>query len=150
MKKFVSFVLCVLMLHAFSLVSLATDSSLERAKKAQLAAEVKSGISQLGTGKSSIVRVVLYDKTKYHGYITEIGNDSFVVDDAKTGNKAEIAYPEVKGVKGKNFSTATKIGIGVAIAAPIAVIIAIVSNGKDDNNEGPFDPRCVGVRAPCP
>ena len=63
---------------------------------------------QLGAGKSAVVRVVLYDKTKYYGYITETGNDSFVVADAKTGNKAEIAYQEVKGVKGNNFSSAVK------------------------------------------
>ena len=104
MKKFISFVLCVLTLQAFSLVSLATDTALERAKRVQLTAEVKRGVAQLGAGKSAVVRVVLYDKTKYQGYITEIGNDSFVVADAKTGNKAEIAYQEVKGVKGNNFS----------------------------------------------
>ncbi len=72
--------LSVLLLHALSLTSLATDSVLERAKKAQLAAEVKAGVAQLGTGKSSVIRVVLNDKTKYHGYITEIGEDSFVVE----------------------------------------------------------------------
>ncbi len=119
---------------------------MEKAKKSALAAQVKRGISQLGTGKSSVVRVALYDKTKYHGYITEIGNDSFVVADAKTGKTAEIVYPEVKGVKGSNFSTAAKIGIGVAIAAAVAIFIAIVANGKEDNN-APFDPRCGSIKA---
>ena len=147
MKKFLSLALSVLLLHVSSLVSFGDESPLEKAKKAQLASEVKAGIAHLGTGKSSVVRVVLYDKTKHHGYITEITDEHFVVADAKTGRTAPIAYPEVKGVKGNNFSTGAKIGIGVAMAAAVAIIIAVVASG-DDDNEAPFDPRCV--RAPCP
>ena len=109
MKKSLSLVLSVLLLHTFSLASPATNSPLEKSKKALLASKVKAGVAQLGTGKFAVVRVVLYDKTKYHGYITEIGEDSFVVADAKTGATAPIAYPEVKGVKGSNFSTGAEV-----------------------------------------
>src|SRR5918998_2624267 len=123
MKKFLSLTLSVLLLHVSSSAGLANESPLERAKKAQLAAEVKAGIAYLGTGKSSVVRVVLYDKTKYHGYITEISDDGFVLADAKTGATAPIAYPEVKGIKGNNLSTGAKIGIGVAITAAVVGII---------------------------
>lgn len=147
-KKALSLALAALLLHAFSYISFAYTNSTEEAKKAKLSAQVKAGVRQIGTGKSSVVRVVLYDKTKYHGYITEIGEEGFVVADAKTGATAPIAYPEVKGIKGNNFSTGAKIGIGVTIAAVIALVIAVVANGND-NEEAPFDPRC-GIRAPCP
>lgn len=148
MKKSLSFALTALLIHTFSYVSFGSPKLSEAAKKAMLATQVRAGVKQIGTGKSSVVRVVLYDKTKYHGYITEIGEEGFVVADAKTGETAPITYPEVKGIKGNNFSTGAKIGIGVAIAAVIAIIIAVVANG-DNNDEAPFDPRC-GVRAPCP
>lgn len=147
-KKALSLALATLLLHTFSYASFGFNNSKEDAKKAKLSAQVKAGVRQIGMGKSSIVRVVLYDKTKYHGYITEIGDEGFVVADAKTGATAPIAYPEVKGIKGNNFSTGAKIGIGLSIAAVIALVIAVVANG-DDNEEAPFDPRC-GVRAPCP
>ena len=150
MKKYLSLILSVVLLHAFSFASLAKDSSLEKTKKALLASRVKAGVTQLGTGKSSVIRVVLHDKTKYHGYITEIGEDGFVVADAKTGATAPIAYPEVKGIKGNNFSTGAKIGLGVAIAAAVVIIIVAMAN---DSNKRPDQPTCTQaaqVGVPCP
>lgn len=150
MRKSLALILSVLLLHAFTLASPATDSRLENNKKALLASKVKAGVAQLGTGKSSVVRVVLYDKSKYHGYITEIGEDSFVVADAKTGATAPIAFNEVKGIKGSSFSTGAKIGIGVGIAAAIAIIVAVVANGDDDNLEESPCTRQAQIGVPCP
>ncbi len=59
MKKCVSLVLSVFLLHAFSLASLATNNSLENSKNALLASQVKAGVAQIGAGKASVVRVVL-------------------------------------------------------------------------------------------
>ncbi|MCA1626406.1 MAG: hypothetical protein LC742_00335, partial [Acidobacteria bacterium] len=87
--------------------------------------------------------------TKYHGYITEIKEDSFVVADAKTGATAPIRYGEVKGIKGNNFSEGTTIGIGVAIAAAIAVIAVAASRDDDDEPESPCT-RTAVVGMPCP
>ena len=148
MNKILSLILSVLLLHAFSPGSLATDSPLERSKKALLAQQVKAGVAHLGTGKSSVVRVVLYDKTKYHGHITEIGEDSFVIADAKTGATAPITYREVKGIKGNNLSTGAKVGIGVGIAAAVAIVIAIVAGRDDERQDSPC--RATGVTTPCP
>jgi hypothetical protein len=150
MRKFLSLVLTALLLHALSFAPLAADSPRERAKKALLASQVKAGIAELGTGKTAVVRVVLYDKTRYHGYITEIGEDSFVVADAKTGATAPIGYGEVKGIKGNNLSTGAKIGIGIAIAAAVGIVIAIVAGRDNDDDDIPecTSPAQVGV--PCP
>ncbi|HEY0006475.1 MAG TPA: hypothetical protein VGB17_16960 [Pyrinomonadaceae bacterium] len=145
MKKYLSIALSMLMLHAISYAPLASETPKEKAKKAMLVSQVKAGVSSLGTGTSSRVRVLLYDKTRYDGYITEIAEDHFVVKDAKTGATAPIAYPEVKGIKGNNLSTGAKIGIGVAIAAAVGIVAALVANG-DDERSG--DPRCVTT--PCP
>lgn len=147
MKKYLSLMLSVLLLHAFSYASLASETPKDKAKKAMLASQVKAAVAYLGTGKSSVVRVVLYDKTKYHGYITEIAEDNFVVADAKTGATALIAYPEVLGIKGNNLSTGAKIGIGVAIAAAVVIIAAIISSRDNDESRSG---QIICVTTPCP
>ena len=147
MKKYFSLILSVLLLHTFSYASLASEPSKDEVKKAMLASQVKAAVASLGTGKSAMVRVVLDDKTKYHGHITEISGDYFVVADAKTGAAAPIAYSEVKGIKGDNLSTGAKIGIGVAIAAAVIVVFAVVA-GRD-NNQSPSG-QIICVTSPCP
>ena len=147
MKRYFSVALAVVLLHTFSYAPLATETPREKARKALLTSEVKAGIKSLGTGTSSRVRVLLYDKTSYHGYITEIAEDLFVVADAKTGATAPIAYPEVKGIKGNNLSTGAKIGIGIAIAAAVAVVVAIIASSGDDNGQSG---QIICVTAPCP
>lgn len=151
MKNSLPFALAVLMLHAFSFAPRAHETNKEKAKGAMLAAEVKAGVASIGTGKSTRVRVRLGDKTEYHGYIIEIEDEHFVIADAKTGATAPIAYHEVKGIKGNNLSTGTKVGIGVAVtAAALAVVIGVVrARGRDD--ERPESPcRLSGVTTPCP
>jgi hypothetical protein len=147
MKKILSFLLSALMLHTASFTVLANETPKEKAKRALLAAEVKRGVAAIGTGKSSRVRVLLDDKTKYHGYITEIGEDHFVVADAKTGMTAPIAYMEVKGIKGNNLSTGAKIGIGVSIAAAVVIIAAILASSSDDDDRP--NGQIICVTAPC-
>ena len=150
MKKGLAFALVLMMLHASGLAPLANETPKEKAKRAMLASEVKAGVAAIGTGKSARVRVRLVDKTEYHGYVTEIAEDHFVVADAKTGATAPIYYPEVKGIKGNNLSTGAKIGIGVGIAAAVAIIIAVI-RGRPREEEGPDTP-CgrAGVTSPCP
>lgn len=148
MKKYMAIALSMLMLHTFSYALLAVETPKERAKKAMLAAEVKAGVARLGTGTSSRVRVLLQDKTKYHGYIAEIAEDHFVVADAKTGALAPVGYAEVKGIKGNNLSTGAKIGIGVAIAAAVGIIAAIIMSKSNDDNKQSGQIICVTT--PCP
>lgn len=150
MKKSLSLVLSLLMLHAFSLAPLAEDTPLERSRASLLASRVKAGVAHLGAGKFAVVRVALRDKTKYHGRITMIGDDSFVVADAKTGATALIEYREVAGIKGNNFSTGAKIGIGIAVAGAIAIIVAALTRGDDDETNGSPCTGTAQVTTPCP
>ena len=63
-------------------------------------------------------------------YISEVGEDSFVVVDAKTGTATTVAYSQVKQVKGNNLSTGAKIAIGVAIIAGVLALILVF--GRSD------------------
>ena len=89
---------------------------------------MKEGISKLGTGPEARVEVKLRDKTKLKGYVSEAGENSFVVVDEKTGATSTVTYPQVKQVKGNNLSTAAEIALGVGvILLPIAIVILLIS-----------------------
>ena len=107
----------------FQQPALASSNS---AKAASLSEKVKAGIVKLGVGQSARVNLKLRDKTKLSGYISEIGDDSFVVANPESGGRTTVAYPEVVQVKGNNLATRTKVIIGVAIAAGIAITLYIV------------------------
>ena len=93
------------------------------AKEAASIEKVKAAIAKLGTGPSAQVKITLRDKNKLKGYIKEANEDHFVLVDEKTGASTEIAYPQVKQVKGHNLSTGAKVAIGVGIAFVILLIV---------------------------
>jgi len=95
-------------------------------QEARFAQKVKSEIAKLGTGRDARVEVKLRDKTKLKGHISDIGDQSFVVVDDKTGSTTTVTYPQVKQVKGNNLSTGAAIAIGIAIGVGIVVLLAFV------------------------
>ena len=101
-------------------------ASSKEEKEAELAADVKSGITKLGTGSAARVEVKLRNKTKIKGYVQEIAEEHFVVVEDRTGVSTTIAYPQVKQVKGNNLSTGAKFAIFVLI---MSVIFAIANSG---------------------
>ena len=117
-------VICLLTFTMTFQQSVVANSNPE--KDASLTQKVKEGIVKLGVGQSSRVSLTLKDKTKVAGYISEIGDDSFVVANLESGGRTTVAYPEVVQVKGNNLTTRTKVIIGVAIAAGIAITLYIV------------------------
>ena len=97
-------------------------------KATRFAEKVKEGISTLGTGTEARIEVKLRDKTKLKGYVSEAGEDSFVIVDEKTGATSTVTYAQVKQVKGNNLSTAAEIAIGVGvILLPIVIVLLLVS-----------------------
>ncbi len=124
MKKLISFVLAILLLNLGTGTILAKSNS---EKEMQHAEKVKQAIAKLGTGEMALVKIKLRDKTKLEGFVSAIGDDSFVVTDIKTGVAATVAYPQVKQVKGNNLSTGAKIAIGVGIA--VAILVVIIASG---------------------
>jgi len=93
-------------------------------KEARFAQKVQTEIAKLGTGPNARVDLKLRDKTKLKGYISEVGAESFVVIDDKTGSATTITYPQVKQVRGNNLATGWKIAIGIGIFIAVALILA--------------------------
>ncbi|MCU1267114.1 MAG: hypothetical protein JWM21_3432 [Acidobacteria bacterium] len=128
-KKLLSLVLAVLLLNVIG-VKIASAASKEE-KQARFAEKVKEGIHRLGVGEAARVEVTLRDKTKLKGYISEVGADNFVVVDAKRGEAATVAYPQVKQIKGNNLSTGAKIAIGIGIGVGITILVLLLIIGHE-------------------
>jgi hypothetical protein len=78
--------------------------------------------SNAGRSRETKVTVHLRDHTKLTGFIGQIEEERFIINDAKTGAVSTIAYADVTQVKGHNLSTGTKIAIGIAIGVGATVL----------------------------
>jgi len=124
-KKILSLALVTVLMHTIGAAPAWAGTDAE--KEARFAEKVKANIMKLGTGPDARVRVKLRDKTKLEGYISEAGDDSFVVMNTKTGVATTVLYPQVKTVKGNNLSTGVWIAIGVGIVILVAGIIVLLA-----------------------
>ncbi|HEX8772972.1 MAG TPA: hypothetical protein VF735_05155 [Pyrinomonadaceae bacterium] len=120
-KKMFSLVLVALLVNAAGMRLAYADSKEE--KQARFAEKVKASVMKLGTGEAARVKVRLRDKTKLEGYISAANGEGFIITNPKNGIATQVAYPQVKSVKGNNLSTGAKIAIGAGIAAAIIFII---------------------------
>ena len=96
-------------------------------KGAQPAEQIKAGVLKRGTGEKARVTVRRRDGTKLKGYISQSGEDSFVVTEPKGGQSTTVAYGDVAEVKGAGMSRAAKIGIGAAIGVGAAAAVLAVA-----------------------
>jgi hypothetical protein len=126
LKTFLSMMIVGLLVNMAGTLPAYADSKAE--KEARFAEKVRQGVRRLGTGETARVEVRLRDKTKLNGYISEAGENNFVVVDA-SGASHTVAYPQVQKVKGNNLSTGAKIAIGVAVVA--AILTLVVLAGKN-------------------
>lgn len=86
-------------------------------------AKVKANVVKRGTGERSRITVKLQNGTKLKGYISQTGEESFVVTDSRTGQASTVAYRDVAQIKGRGgLSTAAKVGIGVGIGVAVTII----------------------------
>lgn len=95
-------------------------------KETRRAEKIRQEIFKLGTGKDTRVEVKLRDKTKLRGYISQADDNGFVVIDLKSEVATDVAYPQVRQIKGNNLSTGAKIAIGVGIGAGVTLLIFFI------------------------
>ena len=88
-------------------------------------AKVKAQVAKRGVGEKARIKIELRDKKEVKGYVSQAGEDDFVVADAKTGAKSTIAYRDVVHIKGKGLPLAAKIGIGVGVGVVVLAIIVV-------------------------
>ena len=117
MKKILTTLLAVLLLQtAF------VHQTFAETKEERFAGKVKTEITKIGIGQDAKVKLKLRDGAKIKGFISEIGDNQFSVTNTETGQVTQVAYPNVKQVKGNNLSTGIKIAIGVAVLIVVVLI----------------------------
>ena len=99
----------------------------QTAKDTQAHAKVRAKVKEPGVGEKARVEVKLRDNTKWKGYISSAGEDSFSVVDSKSGASQRVAYAEVTDLKkaGGGLSTKTWIIIGAVAAGAIITWIVV-------------------------
>jgi hypothetical protein len=122
LKKICSIVLAGLMLQAAAVPAFAATSAEKEAKRGE---KVRTQLAKLGTGNDARIRLILRDKTKLQGFVSEAGAESFVVTDS-AGKATTVAYPQVSKAKGHNLSTGAKIAIGIGIGAGVTILILLI------------------------
>jgi hypothetical protein len=123
-----SVIACALSFALVHLLYLPTAVAKPRgSREEQQLEKLKVGIRRLGTGPDARIEIKLKDKTKISGYISEAGEDSFVVVDSKTGSSNTVAYPQVAQAKGNNLSSNQKLVITLIAVGVIAVLLLVGS-----------------------
>jgi flagellar biosynthesis/type III secretory pathway ATPase len=114
----------MLMLLPFRQMAHAQQSS----KIVEETAKAKAEVAKRGTGDKARVTVRLRDGGEVKGYISQADQDKFTIINEKTSQRSDIAYSEVKKVKGRGgLSKGAKIGIFAAIGAGAIVTFLAVS-----------------------
>ena len=99
-------------------------------KDTRLTAIAKADVAAVGIGREARVSVKLRQGKKLKGYISQAGEDSFVVTDSKTGSATSIAYADVAEVqRQKGLSTGKAILIGVGATLGVLFLISAIING---------------------
>lgn len=118
-KKVCSVVLSALLLQAAVVPTFAATSAEKEAKRAE---KVRTQLVKLGTGSDARIKVILRDKTKLEGFVSETGASTFAVTDS-AGKTTTVDYGQVGKARGHNLSTGAKIGIGIGIGVGATLLI---------------------------
>ena len=118
-KKVCSLVLSALLLQAAAIPAFAATSTEKEAKRAE---KMRTQLVKLGTGADARVKLILRDKAKLEGFVSEAGADTFAVTD-RAGKTTTVGYEQVSRARGHNLSTGAKIGLGVGIGVAVTLII---------------------------
>lgn len=116
---------CALSIILVNLLCLPTVAAKPSSKEEQQLEKLKAGIRKLGIGPDAHIKVKLKDKSEISGYISEVGEDSFVVVDAETGRSNIVAYPQIAQAKGNNLSSNAKLAITLVAVGVIALLLVI-------------------------
>jgi len=121
-KKFCSVVLSALLLQAAAVPAFAATSAEKEAKRAE---KVRTQLAKLGTGSDARIKLILRDKTRLEGFVSEAGASTFAVTD-RAGKTTTVEYSQVGKAQGHNLSTGAKVAIGIGIGAGVTLLIFFI------------------------
>jgi hypothetical protein len=86
---------------------------------------IKERISEIGAKPNNEIEVVLTDKKKLRGVITETSDNSFTIVNEKTAKSVTVQYSQVQKVKAQKLSGKAQVIIGIALIAGIVIAVAL-------------------------
>lgn len=146
LKKVVSFMLAILLMHSGALTAWADERPEDAAKRI---AKAKTEVAKRGTGPTAGVIVKLLDGVELRGYIAESKEEEFTVHDPVPRKATVIRYQDVAKVKkweqggsGSKVARGLIIG-GVAVGLTALTIISLRKIGNIGKiNFPPCFPNC--------
>jgi len=121
-KKVCSVVLSALLLQAAAVPAFAATSAEKEARRAE---KVRTQLAKLGTGSDARIKLILRDKTRLEGFVSEAGASTFAVTD-RAGKTTTVEYSQVGKAQGHNLSTGAKVAIGIGIGAGVTLLIFFI------------------------
>ena len=97
----------------------------DAAKNARRASDVKAAVLKLGAGKDARVLLALRDGAKVGGYVQPPREDDFSVRVFCSGNDIPVPFAQIRGLRGLNVATGTKVSTGKGVSEKAAAGLAV-------------------------
>jgi hypothetical protein len=96
--------------------------------------QAKIQVAKLGLGEKARATITLKNGSKVKGYVSQAGENDFVVRDRKTDAATTINYAEVVKVhKDSGHSTARNLALGIGIGAGAFLAILLIAISQLDD-----------------
>ncbi len=129
MKTLLNFALTLLLTNFLALGSVTAQSKTELTPE-----QARSKIVRLGTGAKAKVTVYYKDGHKLKGYVSQAGENDFVLRDRKTDAATTIAYSDLSKIddnRGHSTARNTLLGVAIGIGAVIIVVGIAIARAFD-------------------
>ena len=116
MKKMITLLLALLLTNLLYVSAAAQNMTPEQAK---------AKVGRAGTGEKAKVTVWTKDGKKTKGYVSQAGDNDFVLRDRNTDAPTTIAYGDVTKLdinRGHSVLRNTLLGVGIGVGAVLIVI----------------------------
>lgn len=126
-------VLTVVSLLVTSFLSEVASAATKAEKEAKQVEKIKQRVRKVGTDEYARITVGLKNQSKeLKGYVSEIGEDGFVVTNSKTKVATAVAYRDVAYIRGKGLPPIAIVGITAGAVLGVLLIIAVAAGLGDE------------------
>lgn len=90
---------------------------------------IKKSLTDSAAHPKARVEAHLKDKRRVTGYLGEMRDDEFILNETPSGSTVVIAYQDVATITNKNRSTFSKVGIAALVGGTaLLTVVAIVAS----------------------
>jgi hypothetical protein len=131
MKKTLSCLLSLLLLLAVCQIAGAQQPTGNQTNSLE---QIKISVAKLGVGEKARGTVTLNSGAKIKGYVSQAGDEDFVIRDRKTNAPTTIRYADVAKIQADRGHSKAKhlgLGIGIGVGAFLGILLIVFSRLND-------------------